>query len=204
MTITVLDANSNPQTIQTLPAPGRAAAVASSPIVLSTEDLAAIQYRNSPTIVTATITRPSDTNAYTAGDAFANSTSAPTAGGFTLSSAVRASGKSAWLEDITITSSAPTATALQGELLIFNQAFTAINDNAAFTVSPADMLNLIVRIPFALYVRGASASTVFMPIRKLVRPTGTADLRFGVCVTNAYVPIIGEALTVSATLTPED
>src|SRR5207244_1417551 len=68
---------------------------------------------------------------YAAGDALSDSTTAPTSGGFTFTSAARKSGGSGIILDATIATSADAGTRLSGEIFLFNQAVTNINDNAA-------------------------------------------------------------------------
>ncbi len=101
-----------------------------------------------PTVATVslTITRPADTNAYTANDAFANSTSAPENGGYTLRNMARVPGGSGTITDAEFSTSA--SMALQGELWIFDQPVTQTNDNGALSVSDSDILNLVGVIPF--------------------------------------------------------
>lgn len=145
--------------------------------------------------LTTSITRPSDTNAYTANDAFANSTSAPTAGGFTLTSACSASGGSGVIRDAVISASA--STAYQGELWIFDQAVTATNDNAALSVSDSDILNLIGIIPFnTTDVNAANAISYVTGIDVGFTCVGTANLRFLVKIMNAPTPASAEVLSI--------
>ncbi len=93
-----------------------------------------------------TITRPADSNAYAANDAFSNSTSAPLTGGYPLISVARAPGGSGTITDAIFSTSA--SMALQGELWIFDQPVTNVNDNAAFAISDAEALTLVGVIPF--------------------------------------------------------
>ena len=153
-----------------------------------------------PVTVSTTVTRPADTNAYLANEAWADSTSAPTAGGFTFTGAGRASGKSGIIRSATITSSADPATLLQGELWLFDASVTAVNDNAAFALSDADVLKLVTVIPFTLVTTTAGSGTnscaVITGIDEMFTCVGTANLRFLVKVKNAYTPISGEVLQV--------
>jgi hypothetical protein len=150
--------------------------------------------------VTTTVTRPADTNAYAANDALSNSTSAPTSGGFTLSSLARASGGSGLITDIMIVSSNDPATLLQGELWLFDAATTNINDNAAFALSDGDALLLVGVVPFTLASSqaGSGTNSVYHATNLNIGFTcvGTADLRFLVKVKNAYTPANAETLTV--------
>lgn len=142
------------------------------------------------------ITRPNDTNAYTANDAFANSTSAPTAGGFTFSNAASASGGGGRIDAAVIVASG--ATLYEGEIWVYDSAISAVpNDNAAFTSADADQLLLIGIIPFTLAAKVAANSVAY--VTGLAMPyhcVGTANLRFTVRITNAPTPAAQEVLTV--------
>lgn len=114
--------------------------------------------------MSASIQRPADTNIYAANDAFADSTTVPTAGGFVLAvntaerlpnvgAAVQPAGNlsapfsgGGIINDAIIVASA--STAYQGELWLFERPVTAINDNAAFAISDAEALSLIGIMPF--------------------------------------------------------
>lgn len=216
--INVLDAGGATQTVQSLPAVGPAAKAAALPFTIATDDplLAAAQAATpagtnligqvvspAPATVSVDITRPADTTAYAAGDALSNSTSSPTTGGFTFASAARASGKSVILSDIVVTSSAPTATALQGEVWIFDTAVTNINDNSAFAISDAEAKTRVAVVPFSLAATANNAEgQAYSGV--LITTVGSADLRFLIRVTNAYVPISAEVITVRAKFLPVD
>lgn len=152
------------------------------------------------TTINTSVTRPADTTAYAVNDTWSDSTSAPTAGGFTFTNAARLSGGSGIITDAVITSSADPATTLQGEIWIFDQAGTNINDNAAFTMSDADVLNLVGVIPFTLASTVAGSGTnSFSHINGLnigFTCVGTANLRFLVKVKNTYTPTSAEVLNV--------
>lgn len=144
--------------------------------------------------VSATVTRPTDTNAYAANDAFANSTSAPTAGGFTLTSACRASGGYGTIQDAVITASA--GTAYQGEVWVFDQAVTAINDNAAFTITDGEAQTLVGVIPFnTADVTAANAISYVTGLDIGYTCVGTANLRFLVKIMAAVTPGNAEVLS---------
>lgn len=81
--------------------------------------------------VSATLTRPADTTAYTAKDAIANSTSAPTA--LTFSKLARLPGGSGYIVKARLITNQSTNTA-RFRLHLFNTSPTAINDNAAYTL----------------------------------------------------------------------
>lgn len=170
---------------------GQGSAAQSIPVVTPSDDLVT---------VSAMITRPADTTAYASGDAFANSTSAPTAGGFTLTSVARASGGSGIILGAVISMSGPNAGApINGELWIFDQAVTAINDNAAFAISDAEAQTLVALIPFTANRSGGNNAVAFIPnIMAGFTCIGSANLRFLVKVVAAYTPASGEVMSVRA------
>lgn len=148
-------------------------------------------------IAGTTITRPADTTAYASGDAYADSTSAPTAGGYTFTGAAKRSGLGGVILGMTVVDSNAPGTPIQGEVWVFNSAATAINDNAAFALSDADALLLIAKIPFVTFVEAANNSIASVPNLQIpYQCSGSADLRFLVRVTNAYTPASAETLNV--------
>lgn len=145
---------------------------------------------------TTTITRPADANAYTANDAFANSTSAPTSGGFTLTGMCRASGGSGILTDATFIYS--TATAVAGTVFIYDSAPTAQNDNAAWSVSDSDQLKLVGTIPFVTVADAVNAYHNVQNLNMGYTCSGSANLRYMVKITTGYTPASGDTLTIRA------
>ncbi len=146
----------------------------------------------------AVVTRPADTTAYAVGDAFADSTSKPSAGGFTLTGVARISGGSTVLTDMVIATSVP-GSALQGSILIFNTAVTAQNDNAPIAISGAELQTLVAIVPFAMgNGRGLKNNTAVHVQNLNIGCTclGSTNLRFLVRVDAAYVPASGEVLSV--------
>lgn len=141
----------------------------------------------------ASYTRPADTAVYAINDVLSNSTSAPTAGGLTFAMA-RASGKGGVITDVMVTSSAPTATTLQGELWLFDQAPTAVNDNAAWALSDADILNVVAVIPFSLIAEANNSWAHVQGLNIGYTCVGSANLRGLVKVKNVYTPISGEVV----------
>lgn len=98
--IAIKDAGGTTRTIEAPNANGRAAAAASRPVVLSTEDLAALsapaliageahvgRVGGESAVVVGTLTRPADTIAYAVGDLVANSTTAASVAAITLAAA---------------------------------------------------------------------------------------------------------------------
>jgi hypothetical protein len=150
------------------------------------------------TTISVDITRPADTTAYAVNDAFANSTSAPTAGGFELSGVARGTGKTALLTDVTLIYSVGTPDFV-GELWIFDSAVTAVNDNATFSLSDADAKKLVAVVPFVIN-KSASNNKVghVGNLNYLCTCVGTDDLKFLVKVIQAFTPASGDILTVRA------
>lgn len=143
---------------------------------------------------TTDITRPADTTAYAAGDAISNSTSAPTAGGFTLTGAGIVSGGAGIITDLVIASSKP-AGGLQGEVWIFDSAVTAINDNAAFAISDAEIKTLVAVVPFTT-IAGTNNSQACVDVWKGYVCNGSANLRYLVRAAAIYTPDSAEVITV--------
>jgi hypothetical protein len=156
-----------------------------------------VDARGAQGIPSTDITRPADTNVYAANDAWANSTTVPTTGGFTFTGAARVSGGSGVITDLIIEDSVVLpGTPLQGEIWIFDQAVTAINDNAAFTVTDAEIKTLVAVIPFTLAKNGGANSMVQVSnLNYGFTCVGSADLRYLVKVLNAYTPSSAEVLS---------
>lgn len=161
--------------------------------------------------LSAAITRPTNTTPYTANDAWANSATAPTVGGFYLGDpappinsppAAKGPDRCGLITDIVFVSSVDPATLLQGELWLFDSAITAVNDNAAFAISDANMEKFVGRVAFTLAstVAGTGTSS-FAHVRNLnlgYRCVGSDRLRFLVKVKNAYTPASAEKLSIRA------
>lgn len=141
------------------------------------------------------VTRPADTAGYTINDALSNSTSSPTSGGFTFTSAARSSGGSGVITDAVITSSADAGTPLQGEIWLFNTSVTNINDNAAFAVSDSEIKTCVGKIPFTLEDAGSNGFAHVQNLSIGFTCSGSANLRFLVRVKNSYIPTSAEVLT---------
>jgi hypothetical protein len=145
---------------------------------------------------TTTITRPADAAQYTAGDVFADSTTTPTSGGFTLSSMCRASGGSGILTDATFIYS--TSVAVAGTIFLYGSAPTAQNDNAVWSVSDSDQLKLVGTIPFVTVADGANAVHNVQNLNIGYTCSGSANLRYMVKITTTYTPASGDTLTIRA------
>lgn len=143
------------------------------------------------------VTRPADTSVYAASDCISDSTSAPTSGGFTLSNVVRASGGSGIITDVLVASSNDPATRLSGEVFLFNQAVTNVNDNAAFVVSDTEIKTCVGTIPFSLFDAGNNGLAHVTGLSIGFTCSGSANLRFLLRARNAYTPASSEVITVT-------
>ena len=154
----------------------------------------------------ASITRPANTTTYTANTGWNNATSAASAT-FSFANACRSVGGGVIIAAADIYSSANPTLKLTGNLWLFSGVpGTLVNDDATFNIASADYANLTGGtqngISFALATAqgtGASNSgtTVGMGIGNHAQcPAGTANLTGMVEVTNAYVPVSGEVLTI--------
>jgi hypothetical protein len=148
-----------------------------------------------PVTVQTDVTRPADTTAYAVNDAMSDSTSAPTAGGFTFTSAARKSGGSGIILDAWVCTSADPATVLQGEIFLFDTSVTNINDNAAFAISDTEVKTCVGVIPFQMTDIGNNGGAHVQDLNIMFTCSGSANLRFLIRVKNAYTPVSGEVLT---------
>lgn len=105
-------------------------------------------------IVSATVTRPANTTAYTAGDALTDSTTAPSA--LTITGMARFNGGGGTIVAALLLDSANQATKPDLELWIFSASPVPDNDNAVFTPSDAECATLVGIIEF----RGVTKSYV--------------------------------------------
>lgn len=148
-----------------------------------------------PKTIKVDITRPADTVAYAVGDAISDSTTAPTAGGFTVSNAGRQSGGSCIITDVCVASSNDPATRLAGEIFIFDTSVTNINDNAVFAVSDTEIKTCVGVIPFSLFDAGNNGFAHVSGLNILATCSGSANLRFLLRARNAYTPANAEVLS---------
>jgi hypothetical protein len=151
--------------------------------------------------VAATFTRPSDTTAYASGDVVCNSTSVPTI--MTFADALKYN--NAVLQHAMIVTSANVATKPDLELWLFDTTVAMDNDNAAFTPTDAELLNLVGVVSFATGdfkagdATGGAGGNAICEATNLgipINPAAADDL-YGILVArNAYVPVSGEVFTV--------
>jgi hypothetical protein len=149
--------------------------------------------------ITASVTRPSDTTAYAAGDALTDSTSAPTK--ITFSNCGRYAGGSGKIINAILVDSAAQATKGQFELWLFDTSVTPDNDNAVFTPTDAECATLVGVFAFTTpfvgdATAGAGGNCVYVttPAAPIPFKCGAAlkDLYGLVVVRNAYTPVSGE------------
>ena len=150
--------------------------------------------------ISKSVTRPSDTTAYTAGDVVGNGAT------ITFAGAARRSGESGVIQQAIIFSSAYVATAPDLELWLFDTTITADADNATFTPTDAELATLIgiIEFPTADWHGGDLTAGVggnhVCCVQNIGMPfnaTGNDSAIYGVLVTrNAYVPISAEVFTV--------
>lgn len=152
------------------------------------------------TIVSATVTRPADTNAYAANDVLSNSTSSPAILSF-LGVASANGGKGQVTGGTMVIDAASTPSI---RLLLFDGAApTAINDNAAFAPSDADAAKCIGWLDFDTYQAG-SGNTIYQDFTKLIQfeCDGAVDDIYAIpVVQGAFTPASGSLYTFSLNIT---
>ena len=126
-----------------------------------------------------------------------DSTSAPTSGGFTLTSLARASGKGGIITDLFVSSSNP-AGGFSGEIWLFDTAVTNINDNAAFAISDSEIKTVVGVIPFTTVADTNNSQSHAQGLNIGFTTSGSANLRYLIKVKAAYTPISAEVITVRA------
>lgn len=211
-TISVLDANGVPQNIETPNANGRAAAAASRPIALSTEDKAALD-----TLSTAakqdlakavldaisasvagtlkvgstlantaqTVTRPANTTAYSVNDAIGTATTHVVQ----LDSALRTGVFTGYVTKAVLETSQAACVA-QIRVHLFRSAPTAIVDNAALAILIADESNYLGFFDMPAFAQEGAGSTAALSVLALQFPiVGTSTTIFAALETKtAFTP----------------
>ncbi len=152
----------------------------------------------------ATLTRPADTNAYTAGDVIADATSGATV--FTIPNVGGTTKGGTIIQDIICIDSASVATKPDLELWLFDTAPAAQQDNAAYAPTDAELLRLVGVVSFAtgsfkvgLATAGAGGNSI-CESGQLGIPINTTQVSGGalycmLVVRNAYVPVSAETFT---------
>jgi len=145
------------------------------------------------TTLTASYTRPANTTLYTANDAMAESTSAPTALTFGPASDARANG---WLVGARCVDAVNATTLPQLRLFLFNASPTAVNDNSPFTLSDANLRTCIGFLDFTTFTAGDDTSGAggnALSIAPVDQPFAINGPVYGlVKVLNGYTPVSAE------------
>ncbi len=157
----------------------------------------------------ASYTRPADVIAYAAGDVVANSTSAPVV--LTFANCVRANGGTGMITNALMVDSASVATKGIYELWLYHTSPGADNDNALFTPTDAELLNLVGVIPFSTaYVgdatAGAGGNCVYPSpgLNISFKCAAAATSLFGILVIrNAYTPVSAEVFTITLNISQD-
>jgi hypothetical protein len=154
--------------------------------------------------VSANVTRPANTTTYTANTAWAPNASGSTPQYGTLTGVCRTNGGTVYVPDIHILDYANQTLKLTGILWLFNAAPTSVlNDDGAFNVASGDWSAELIPVTFTLSNvlnagSGASGAVdVDVPVGVAVSCGASANLYFMIEVTDAYVPISAEILTVA-------
>lgn len=154
--------------------------------------------------VSASKTRPANTTTYASGDVINESASAGTV--FTFTNAALANGGGGIIRNVLITSSSfPTTKLAAAELFLFHVAPVADNDNAAATLTEAELANCIgvVVTPATPYAGDAQAdaagSCVYQTACNLPFVcTASSRNIYGVLIArNAYVPVSAEVISIT-------
>lgn len=139
---------------------------------------------------TTDVTRAGNTTTYTLGDNFGSTPS----GGYTITDAARHSGGSGIITDIWITFEEDAAIPLQGDIHLFDSAFTEVADNAVWAESDADAKLCIGTIPFALTDNLNQGIAHIQNLNIGFTCVGTANLRFAVRARNGYIPTTNSSI----------
>jgi hypothetical protein len=152
-------------------------------------------------VVTGSVTRPEDTTAYTAGDAWANATSAPAVP--TIEVGLK-NGDRGTIAMPMLVDSASQGTKADIEVWIFSEAPTGMEDNAAFDPSDAEMETLLCVLDFGSTPDvgkadvGAGGNCVYRITSEaynFVCTSDSKDLHWIPVIRNAYTPVSAEKLT---------
>lgn len=141
---------------------------------------------------TATVTRPADTTAYTAGDVVSDTPGTR----FTFTGLPKYVGEGALLQTAVVIDSVLAATPPDLELWLFDADIAAIADNAAFAPTDAELLNLVAIVPLATasFKKGTVNQAC---VSQNIGASFKADTLYGVLVVrNAYTPASGEVFKV--------
>jgi hypothetical protein len=156
-------------------------------------------------VISADIVRPANAATYTANTGWANATSS--AAYTTFTGVCRTTGGVVLIPAVRVLDYANQTTKLTGVLWLFSVApTTVIADNATFSIAAADLANIVAQpIPFTVstvanQAAGASGSAVAAVAGTTYEAKcagGDTNLYGMVQVTNAYVPVSAEKLSVA-------
>ena len=143
-------------------------------------------------VVSASITRPSDTNQYDINDVLSNSTSSPAV--LTFNSIGNSNNQKIYITGAMATSTAKQTTLPAIDLWLFKISPTAENDNTAFAISDTENDNVVAVLEFDCWKYSANNSrsdihTINVPIQ-----LGVADTKLYAIpvLKNTYTPVSGE------------
>ena len=159
----------------------------------------------------SSFTRPANTTQYAANDAVNDLTSSPTQqsitvwtkhAGVVMSEGTATEQQTGWgviVSAILTQSVVASVIAADFQVVLFDTAPTAMEDNAAFDPSDAEAANIIGVIDFGSSPHVFALNSVYVmaqePIRFWCGTTGLKTLYYVVRVNNAYTPTSGETLT---------
>jgi hypothetical protein len=155
--------------------------------------------------VSASITRPANTTAYTAGDVLANVTDNNY---LTFSEVSSGRSNTGMLHAVRVITSQNATTKPDLDLFLFSATIVEVADNGAAAFTDAEMLTCVGRIavPVAGFVAGAiaaaGAGNAVCEVRNIDMPyVAAGQTLYGQLVArNAYAPISGEVFTVQLIL----
>lgn len=144
--------------------------------------------------ITESITRPADTTAYASNDALSDSTSAPTVA--KVNAAAQSNGRAGVLKSLVITKSTATTTSCAFQLILLQNTYTALEDNAAVDLSDAEANTIVGMVDVAAADWVALANNAVWNNTNLDLPfvceAASDDLYFLVRWSAAYTPASAE------------
>lgn len=146
----------------------------------------------------ANFTRPADTTAYAVNDAITNSTSSPTVLSADLASFGGANNGFICITNARVISDAAQSTLPLANVIIFNQTFTATNDNSALSITDAVAQTGGIVIPcLNTYNLGANSRCVSDNGQWIMQlGAASTSIFFTLQAANAYTPVSGERFDV--------
>lgn len=139
-----------------------------------------------------TVTRAANMTPYT-GSPPDNVGSTPS-GGYTITSAARASGGSGIITDMFVQWDDVTTIKMQGEVWITDTAITEAADNAAMTLTDTEAKTVVGIIPFTLFAGPSGDMAHVQNLSVGFTTVGSANLRFAVITRAACTPIANSSI----------